>query len=154
MYVVLLFFLCYGVLIGRESAPIAESAGKLRSAESAPRDLWILRVILRNQIKFRESSVRPFGSTKDGATDLELATRCDYDDDLVDDHLDAVDHQLAEAHVAGAGGYTGPAARGSGRARVRRERPPFTVNPKPFTRFCRTLAYACAAKIFYRFLTN
>ena len=57
---------------------------------------------------------------KDGATDPELATRCDYDDDLcqsvvavVDDHLDAVDHQLAEAHVAGAGGYTGPAARGS-----------------------------------------
>ena len=51
-----------------------------------------------------------------GATDPDLATRCDYDDDLcqsvvavIDDHLDAVDHQLAEAHVAGAGGYTGPA---------------------------------------------
>ena len=56
-----------------------------------------------------------------GATDPDLATRCDYDDDLcqsvvavIDDHLDAVDHQLAEAHVAGAGGYTGPApTRGS-----------------------------------------
>ena len=51
-----------------------------------------------------------------GATDPDLATRCDYDDDLcqsvvavIDDHLDAVDHQLAEAHAAGAGGYTGPA---------------------------------------------
>ena len=65
---------------------------------------------------------------KDGATDPELATRCDYDDDLcqsvvavVDDHLDAVDHQLAEAHVAGAGGYTGPAARGSAASALGRD---------------------------------
>ena len=149
MYVVLLFFLCYGVLIGRESAPIAESAGKLRSAESAPARF----VDFKSNFEKSNQISRKFCSTfwfYQGWRDRSGARHA---------------MRLRRRPGGRSPGRRGPPAGGgarrgrrrvhrSGRARVRRERPPFTVNPKPFTRFCRTLAYACAAKIFYRFLTN